>query len=156
VTASPTAVAIDIATVLPKTAGGLPLDTTVLSGNQVDSLFDGGLKAIARTLGVDVSTMKVAVGFGGQSQGEELVTVIQAPGEDTASLKEAVQFGVSPFAMASGIKGTPATVGGKDVKTFTGTFGGTPVTTYTYVVGDTIFVIRSSAEVAEEILAALP
>jgi hypothetical protein len=100
--------------------------------------------------------MKVAVGFGGQSQGEQIVTVVQVPGTDTATLEEAVRSGVSPVGMASGITGTPATVGGKDVLTFTGTFGGTPVTTYIYVVGDTIFVIRSSAEVAEELLAGLP
>jgi hypothetical protein len=142
--------------VLPKTAGGLPLETTVVSGSQVDSVFEGGLKAIATKLGVDVSTMKVAIGFGGQSQGEPIATVIQVPGQDTASLKDAVKFGVSPVAMAAGIQGKPATVGGKDVQTFTGTFGGATITTYIYVVGDTIFVIRSSPDVAEELLAGLP
>lgn len=66
---------------------------------------------------------------------------------------EAVQYGTSPIGIAFQVKGKPATFGGKDVHTFAGL--GQFVETI-YVVGDTVFVIRPTTVVAEEVLVGLP
>jgi hypothetical protein len=152
--ASPSSAAgasIDIATVLPKTAGGHPLETKVVAVASLPNELQNSLKAIAQFMDVDVSAMKVAIGWGGQSQGEQVVTVIQVPGASSESMAKGFRSGIDPGPIVMGTTGKSEAISGKSVLTFAGQ---PPL--YVYLVGDTAFAIRSDAATAAEILAALP
>ncbi len=101
---------------------------------------------------MDSSDLEVIVGWGGQSQGEALVTAIRVPGADPAALTTAFASGIGQVEIAGGVKGKPATVGGKQVIAV-----GNPVHSYVYVVGDVAFVVQTrDPAIAEEALSALP
>ena len=152
--ASPSsAIAADLTTVIPTELGGLPVDAVKLSAAQVDTHFEGGLKYVAENLlKVETSDLEVVVGWGGQSQGEALVTAIRVPGSDPAVLTKAFEGGVNPAAIIGGFRGKPSTIGGKQV-----TLIGDPVYGYVYVQGDVAFVVQTrDPAIAEEALSALP
>ncbi len=149
----PPGVAADLSTVLPAELGGLPLDRKALSAQEVDGLFGGGLKYLAaNVLKVDLADVQVAVGWGGSSQGEQLVTAVRVSGADTATLQDAFKNGVDPGSIVMGAKGTPATVGGKEVQAF-----GDPPATYLRFVDDVVFVVQTpDPAIAAEAFKALP
>ena len=68
---------------------------------------------------VDPELVKVAIGWGGASAGEQIVTAIQVPGASPNAMK-AFQHGIDPMAITMGLDGKPATVGGKSVLAFPG------------------------------------
>jgi hypothetical protein len=155
-TASPSpspGVAADLTTVLPTELGGVPLDRKSLTAQQVDGLFGGGLKYLAATvLKVDLADVQVAVGWGGASQGEQLVTAIRVSGADTATLQDAFKNGVDPGSIVMGAKSAPAAIGGKEVQAF-----GDPPATYLRFVDDVVFVVQTQdPAIAQEAFKALP
>ena len=149
-TSAPTG-SIDIGTVLPKTAGGLPLETKVFATADLDRASHGALTVIASIMGAELASMKLAIGFGGQSQGEEIVTVIQVPGASPEVMAKGFRSGIDPITITMGATGKSETISGKSVLRFEGK---PPL--YLYLVGDTAFAIRSDTATAEEILAVLP
>jgi hypothetical protein len=149
----PPGVAADLTTVLPTELGGLPLDRKALSAQEVDGLFGGGLKYLAaNVLKVDLTDVQVAVGWGGASQREQLVTAVRVSGADTATLQDAFKNGVDPGSIVTGAKGAPATIGGKEVQAF-----GDPPATYLRFVDDVVFVVQTpDPAIAAEAFKAMP
>src|SRR6478609_7560283 len=124
---SPSAAAeIDLATALPKTAGGYPLDTKVVEAASIAKVQSlAGLKALLEMVGA--TDAKVVVGWGGASQGEQIVTAIQIPGASPTVMK-AFEHTLDPGTITMGLNGKSETVGGKAVLSFAG-----PPPTYVYI-----------------------
>ncbi len=110
-----------------------------------------GVKALIQRMQVDPASVKVAIGWGGASGGEDIVTAIQVPGASPNAMN-AFEHGIDPAAITMGLDGKAATVGGKSVIAFPGKV----IATYVYIVGDTAFVVTGNAATAKEVLAALP
>ncbi len=146
----------DLAGLLPEEVGGLTIEYTSASGDDVFTSEGGAppeADAFLQELGADADDISSAFGFAFDAESGEGISIVafRVEGADEGALRDAF---LTAMEAEGTVAGEEATVGGKSV-TFMGDAEAT--NDYLYVHDDVAYVVSGEPpELAEEALAALP